>query len=87
MPVIWTGPGDSYAYAALAVPCSTCGAYIGKPCTAHYSAGAALDKPHRPRAEMADAFGFRTSKLAPELAVPVQPKSVKLEVQDLFEGL
>lgn len=58
MPVTWKHPGSArWTTAALAVPCGTCGAYIGKPCTLFYSQGAPRD-PHPQRAEAAEAYGF-----------------------------
>ena len=56
-PVLWT-PKPGITCPALAVPCSICGATVGETCTARYADGVAVD-PHQPRAEMAEALGFR----------------------------
>lgn len=59
MPVIWHQPAARcWEHAALAVPCSTCGALIGKPCTERHAAGRTQD-PHPQRAAKAEAHGFR----------------------------
>ena len=49
--VIWTG---RVASAALAVPCTLCGATIGEACN-----DAPFPLPHRERDVRAEAFGFR----------------------------
>jgi hypothetical protein len=66
MPVIWTGPGKRYPVAAYAMPCGTCGAFIGKPCTQNYSAGPVIE-PHRSRIEAAEVYGFVTVTEVKEL--------------------
>lgn len=53
--VIWRG---RVSEPALAVPCGTCGAFIGKPCTDGYAAGATRPA-HQQRADIAEVFGFR----------------------------
>lgn len=52
--VIWT---RRVAEPALAVPCVTCGAFIGKPCRTSYAAGDPRE-PHPDRESLAEHFGF-----------------------------
>lgn len=54
--VVWKPPAR-VAHPALAVPCGTCGAVIGKHCTTSYSAGDPRE-PHPMRRMIAEAHGF-----------------------------
>lgn len=67
MPVTWRHPAAArWTSAALAVPCSNCGARIGRPCTTLYADGAPRD-PHTIRIDVAEAQGFRLVADAPLL--------------------
>jgi hypothetical protein len=69
MPVTWIRPAAKrWASAALAVPCGTCGATIGRPCTASYACGEPITD-HPSRADFAREFGFVLVADAPLLEV------------------
>lgn len=55
-PVVWR-PARGVTHPALAVPCGTCGAEIGRHCTAHYAQGQPRE-PHPMRRTIAEAHGF-----------------------------
>lgn len=55
-PVTWRPP-RRVSHPALAVPCSQCGAEIGRHCTALYASGEARE-PHRLRREISASHGF-----------------------------
>ena len=89
MPVIWSGPGERWNDAGLAVPCPTCNVTIGEACeTAVFNLppGAVT---HRPRRDYAEAFGFhlaRTADQASQCAMPKAPPP-HLRTADLFGGI
>ena len=68
--VVWK-PRRGITHPALAVPCSACGAFIGRPCRRHYAAGEFLAEPHKQRCEIADEHGFRW---AIDPAPPAEPE-------------
>ncbi len=73
MVVIWKPP-RAVTHPALAVPCVTCGAEIGRTCTAHYAQGDARP-PHPMRETMAEAHGFQWAEPPPAAAPAIaQPK-------------
>lgn len=68
--VVWTG-GRNVTHPALAVPCGTCGAFIGRPCRTAYASGDVRD-PHQQRADIAEEFGFRWAPGAAPATSPQQ---------------
>ena len=81
-PVTWSPP-RRVSHPALAVPCSQCGATIGRHCTALYASGDARE-PHRVRREMSGAFGFQWAPgaMPPSEAAYLAAERAKPEAAD-----